>query len=202
MYASSIALAGISCRKKQRSNENFLNIRWTFFHSQSTSSRREDLMATDMGKGQETKIIWLTKWRRNAERKSSKESMTDSYEIMNSVSEWLNIIEMKKFVDDGIFLQTKITPIISQNKNTSTTRTNGGSIPISRVQAPYHWEIVLISSKRCLLWNDYNKMLEKNHTCLHFLTSTMTVGSEFIFYMVELARFLVVFLKFRKSRRT
>ena len=27
--------------------------------------------------------------------------MTDSYEIMNSVSEWLNIIEMKKFVDDG-----------------------------------------------------------------------------------------------------
>ena len=40
------------------------------------------------GKSQETKnIIWLTKCRRNAKRKSSKESMTDSYEIMNSVSE-------------------------------------------------------------------------------------------------------------------
>ena len=38
-----------------------LNIRWTFFQSQSTSSRREDLTATDMGKSQETKnIIWLT----------------------------------------------------------------------------------------------------------------------------------------------
>ena len=30
---------------------------------------------------------------------------------------------------------------------------------------------------------------------------TIAVGAEFIFYMVELARFLVVFLQFRKSRR-
>ena len=30
---------------------------------------------------------------------------------------------------------------------------------------------------------------------------TIAVGTEFIFYMVELARFLVVFLQFRKSRR-
>ena len=30
---------------------------------------------------------------------------------------------------------------------------------------------------------------------------TMAVGTEFIFYMVELARLLVVFLQFRKSRR-
>ena len=42
--------------------------------------------------------------------------MTDSYEIMNSVSERLNTIEMKKFVDDGMFLQTKITLIICQNQ--------------------------------------------------------------------------------------
>ena len=41
--------------------ENSLIIRWTFLHSQSMSSRREDFMATDMGKSQETKsIIWLT----------------------------------------------------------------------------------------------------------------------------------------------
>ena len=32
--------------------------------------------------------------------------------------------------------------------------------------------IVLISSKRCLPWNDYNKKLEKTHTCLLTLTST------------------------------
>ena len=34
--------------------------RWTFFQSLSTSSRSEDLMATDMGKSQETNMIWLT----------------------------------------------------------------------------------------------------------------------------------------------
>ena len=98
--------------------------------------------------------------------------MTDSYEIMNSVSEWLTIIEMKKFVDDGMLLQMKITLVICQRKSTSTTRTTGGSIPISRVVTPYHWENVLISSKRCLPWNVYTMKLEKNHTCLLIPTST------------------------------
>ena len=88
------------------------------------------------------------------------------------VSEWLNIIEMKKFVDNGMFLKMKITLITCQKKNTSTTRTNGGFVPISRVLTPYYWEIVLISSKRCLPWNDYTKKLEKNHTCPLILTST------------------------------
>ena len=130
-------------------------------------------MATAMGKSQETKnIIWLIDWRKNAKRKSSKEFMTDSNEIMSSVFEWLNIIEMKKFADDGMFLQLKITLVTCQKKNTSTTRTNGGSIPISRVLTPYHWEIVRISSKRCLPWNAFYKKLEKNHTCLLIPTST------------------------------
>ena len=35
--------------------------RWTFFHSQSTSSRREDFMATDMGTNQDTKANQLKK---------------------------------------------------------------------------------------------------------------------------------------------
>ena len=42
-------------------------------------------------------------------RDSSKESMTDSYKIKNSVFERLKIIEMKKFVDDGMLLRMKIT---------------------------------------------------------------------------------------------
>ena len=58
--ASSVAHACITCRKKQRIIEISINIRWTFFHFQSVSSRSEDLMATDMGKSQETNnIIWL-----------------------------------------------------------------------------------------------------------------------------------------------
>ena len=132
-------------------------------------------MATDMGKSRETKnIIWLTSWRTTAKRDSSKEFITDSYEIMNSVFEWLNIIEMKKFVDDGRLLRMKITLTMWQKKNTytCTTRTNGGFIPITKVLIPCHWEIVLISSKRCLPCNDYNKKQENNHTCLLTLTST------------------------------
>ena len=57
--------------------------------------------------------------------------------LIRSCFPWTNdlkIIEMKKFFDDGMFLPMKIT------LNTSTTRTNGGSIPISRVLTPYHWE--------------------------------------------------------------
>ena len=50
MLASSIARAGISCTKKQRSIGNSLNIRWTFFQSLSMSSWREDVMDIDMGK--------------------------------------------------------------------------------------------------------------------------------------------------------
>ena len=48
-------------QKETEVNRKFVQKRWTFFHSQSMSSRREDLMATDMGKSQETNnIIWLT----------------------------------------------------------------------------------------------------------------------------------------------
>ena len=73
--------------------------------------------------------------------------MTDSYKIKNSVFEWSKTIEMKKFVDDGMLLQMKIPLTIWQHKNTSTTRTNGGFIQISKVLIPCHWGIVLISSK-------------------------------------------------------
>ena len=45
--------------KKQWSIEVSLNTHWTFFQFQNTSSRREDLTATDMGNFQETKnITW------------------------------------------------------------------------------------------------------------------------------------------------
>ena len=49
-------------QKEIVANRSFIvYTRWIFFHFQSMSSRREDLMATDMGKSQETRnIIWLT----------------------------------------------------------------------------------------------------------------------------------------------
>ena len=51
--------------------------------------------------------------------------MTDSYESEHHRDE--------KFVDDGMLLQMKITLTNLQNKNTSTTKTNGGLIQINKV---------------------------------------------------------------------
>ena len=102
----------------------------------------------------------------------SEESMTDSYDIKNSVFEWLKIIETKIFVDDGMLLRMKITLTIWQHKNTFTNRTNGGFIQISKVLILCHWGTDLISSRHCLPCNDCNKKQEKNHMCLLTLTNT------------------------------
>ena len=99
--------------------------------------------------------------------------MTDSYEIMNSAFEWLNSMEMKEEVSrrwDALADEDHTHRLTE--KNTYTIRTNGGFIQISKVLIPYHWEIVLISHKRCLLWNDNNKQ-EKKRTCLITLTNTI-----------------------------
>ena len=64
-----------------------------------------------------TNIIWIITWERDAKRGTSKESMIESYEMMNSVFEWFNTIEMKKFVVRGMFLQKMISPIEWQNRN-------------------------------------------------------------------------------------
>ena len=170
---NSTARAGISCIKKEEPIRNSSITRWTFFQSLSMSSRREDLMDIVMVNSRETKnIILLTNWRRNAKREISKEFMTDSYEIQNSVFEWMKIIETKIFVDDGMLLRMKITLTIWQHKNTSTFRANGGFIQLSKVLIICHCGIDLISSRHCLPCNDCNKKQEKNHKCLITLTST------------------------------
>ena len=51
----STARAGISCIKKEGPIKNSSVIRWTFFQSLSTSSRKEDLMDIDMVKSRETR---------------------------------------------------------------------------------------------------------------------------------------------------
>ena len=159
-------------------------------------------MDTEMGESQETKkIIWFTNWRINAESNISKESMIDSYEIKNSVFEWLNIIEMK-FVDDGMLLTMKITLTSWQYKNTSIKRTNGGFIQISKVLIPCHWDIVLISSKHIVYHATITTRSRKEPYVLTYsYKHKQWQLAQFIFYMVELARILVVFIQFRKSRR-
>ena len=122
---------------------------------------------------------------------------------MLSVNEWLKTIEMKKFVDDGMFLQRTITLVICQSKNSSTTRTSGGSISISRVLTPYHWENVLISSKRCLPWNDLQQEVgeEQLAPTPYWKNKQWKSAIEFVLCMVGMVRLLVVFLKFREPRK-
>ena len=111
-------------------------------------------------------------------------------------------------VDDGMLLRMKITLNVWPNKITSTTKTNGGFIQPRRVLTSNHWEIVLVSSKRCLLCNDYKKQDDYNkkrertiRVYLLLQTQRMAVGTRFTFYMEELAMFMVDSLSFLRSRR-
>ena len=81
--ASSVAHADISW-KKLWPIEVSLIIRWTFFQSQNTSSRRRDFMVTDMGKLQKKNIILSTTWKRDVSRRMSKGSTIVSHIIIFS----------------------------------------------------------------------------------------------------------------------
>ena len=78
---------------------------------------------------------------------------------------------MKKFVDDGMLLRSKITLTIWQYKDTSSVRTNGGFIQISNVLIPCLLRHRSDFKQACLPCNDYNKKQEKN-TCLLIITRT------------------------------
>ena len=69
--ASSIARAGISCRKKQRSIEKIVKYTMDLLSlPEHVIKKGRPSMATDVGKSQETKnIIWLTNWRRKRKKK-------------------------------------------------------------------------------------------------------------------------------------
>ena len=119
----STARAGISCIKKEGPIKNSSVIRWTFFQSLSTSSRKDDFMDIDMVKSGETgNTLWSTNWRKDARKSISKESMIDLCEIQNSLIEWLKIIKTKNFVDDGMLLRMKITLTIWPHKNIVSIR--------------------------------------------------------------------------------
>ena len=87
--ALSTARAGTSCVKEEGPINNWLVIRWTFFHSLSTSSRKEDLMDIDIVESRETRnTLRLTNRRRSARRIISRVSMIDSYEMKQFVN-WM-----------------------------------------------------------------------------------------------------------------
>ena len=76
-----------ACLKRKWPIEVSLNIHWTFFQFQNTSSRREDLMATDKGNFQKKNIIWSKIW-----KKMQEEIHRDPWSFLArtcfSVNEW------------------------------------------------------------------------------------------------------------------
>ena len=128
-------------------------------------------MDIDMVKSRDTRnTLRLTNWRRSARRSSSKKSMSDSYEIQNSVIEWLKVIQTKNIVDNGMFLRMKIILTIWLRKNVSTTRANDDFIQTSKIPLHCHWGIDLISSRHCQPCIDCNEKQMKTHKCPLTLT--------------------------------
>ena len=134
-----------------------------------------------MGNFHETKnVTWPITWKRDA-KKTTKESMTDSCEIISPVGEWLRWRSLS-WMGRSCRWRSHLSYV---RRRPLSTRTTGGYLSISREMTPIQWENVLISNKHCLHWNVYTK------TCI-----------EFFLYHVAMARIMVVFLRTkRKSRK-
>ena len=113
--------------RERGTNQQFISYRMDF-HSRSTSSRKEGRPHGHRygKKPGDKEYFTANQLKKRCKKNISKESMTDSYEIQNSVVEWLKIIETKNFVDDGMLLRMKITLTIWLHKKTLSTRAIGG----------------------------------------------------------------------------
>ena len=108
-----------------------------------------------MVKSQETDFS-ANQLKKKCKKSSSKESMTDSYEMKHSVIEWLKMVETNMFVDNGMLLQMKII----QHKNIIITRIIGGLLLIRQVPILCLWSTDLTSNKHCLPCSNSNKKKE------------------------------------------
>ena len=102
---------------------------------------------------------------------------------------------MKKFVDDGMFLQMKITLVICQKKNYfyyKKQMVSGSDTPPLRKRSDFKQSLSTLER----LHQDGGEQFAP-HSLLE--EQTMEVGIEFVLYMVGMARLLVVFLGFGES---
>ena len=170
--ASSTARVGTSCVKEERRISNSSSIRWTFFQSLSTSSRKDDLTDIDRETGN---TFRPTSWRRNARKSSSKESMTGSYDMKHSVIEWFKMVATKMFVDNGMLLKMKIIPTIWSLKNIIITRVIGGLLQTRQVPILCQWSTDLTLNKHCLPCSNKNKKKKELHKRPRILTEINNV---------------------------
>ena len=149
--------------KKVKPVEALFNGHWIFSQFKIMSFRRDDFMATDMGKLQNKEIIILPIiWERDASRGIFKGSTIVWWTILNFVHLNSNMIDMKRSVSRWMSLRKKISHIIWRKQNTFDTERIGGFLNKSGRSGP--WEIILTSTMRCPLQTIYTNNLENNNS--------------------------------------
>ena len=97
--------------KERAANRGVIQKNWTFSQFQTTWLRKDDLMATDMGKlHKRQNIIKPIIWKRDASRKVFRRSTIAFRSIPNFVHPSSNMIEMNKSVSKWMILRTTISP--------------------------------------------------------------------------------------------
>ena len=150
--------------KKVKQTEAPFNVHWSFSQFQIMSLRRNDLMATDMGKLQHKESIMLPiTWERDASRGIFKGSTIVLWTILNFVHLNSNMIEMKRSVSRWMSLRKKIADIIWRKQNTLDTEGIGGFLSIMTEHLD-DWKIFLTSTRRCPHYTIYTKNLENDNS--------------------------------------
>ena len=98
------------------------------------------------------------------------------------------MIEMKKFVDDAYHLSEKEYFYYMSKWWLHSNQSGSDTLPL-RKRSDFKQALSTL------------ERLQQEAGHLFLQAQTMAVGIEFVLYMVEMTRFLVVFLKFRKSRK-
>ena len=195
----STARAGIACTKKQGSIGNSSNIRWTFFQSLSMSSRREDLMDIDMVKSRETREYFTAHQLKKKCKKIDFQGIHDRF--LRDQEFRIRMIGNHRDEDlcrrwDALADEDHTHHLKTQEyfhyKNQwwlHSIKQGFNTVPL-RHRSDFKQALSTCNDCR------------RRTTCAYLLLQTPTMwGTKFIFYMVELARFMVDSLSFRKSRR-
>ena len=193
-------MRGISCRKKQRPIEISLSIRWTFFHFQSKSSRRETSLSQILKKQETKNIICLTNWRRNAK---IKKFQGIHHEFLRYHEFRVQLIEHNRAEEvcqrwdvlaneDHTYHLSEEEYFYYKNKWWLHLNKLGfDTLPLRKL-----WLQANVVYLRTFTPRSLRRTIRAH---LFLQAQTLAVCSEFILYMVELAIFLVFFSKIKKS---
>ena len=155
--ASSVAHAGTSCAKEEERIRNSSCVTMDLLSIPEYDHKKGRPHGHWCGKKLGDKGKLYGQQVEEEVQDTSKECMTDSYEMKHSVIEWLKMVETKMFVDNGMFLQMRIIHTIWLHKNITITRVIGGWLRNKQVPILCQWSTDLTLSKHRLFCSNWNK---------------------------------------------